>query len=424
MIFQRVSFICAVFFAMTAQSWAAPLTLQECMRKARDNNPALKRAAWDTRLAKENVRLAGSSSYPRIDALAGYTMQLDPQAVIINGRIAETQEPDFAFAGLSASYTLYDFGRRDARKKQAGATADAAAQNFESKRSDVALQTIEAWFGILETGKLITAADEEVIQVSEHRRVAQVLFEEGVVTRNDVLQADVRLASARQKLLALKNRRENGWLLLNFLTGNEAGFRAELDETSALAIDQASDKDLASIISKRHDIQALQHGAEASDHEVVESRGNFFPEMYTRLGLDYVQNDKVREQTIMAATLGVKFNLFDGYASTATREKAIKNRSQIQDSLRLAREQARLEIDSARNDAAVAKERIAVAEAAIRQSEENLRINQERYRERVGTATEVLDAQTLVTQTKTDYQRAYYDCQTATARLKHASGEL
>lgn len=424
MIFQRVSVICAVFFAMAAQSWAAPLTLQECMRKARDNNPVLKRAAWDTRLAQENIRLAGSSSYPRIDALAGYTMQLEPQAVIINGRIAETQEPDFAFAGLSASYTLYDFGRRDARKRQAGAAADAAAQNFESKRSDVALQTIEAWFGILETGKLITAADDEVIQVSEHRRVAQVLFEEGVVTRNDVLQADVRLASARQKLLALKNRRENGWLLLNFLTGSEAGFRTELDETSALAINQASDKDPASIISKRHDIQALQHGAEASDHEVIESRASFFPELYTRLGLDYVQNDKVREQAIMAATLGVKFNLFDGYASTATREKAIKNRSQIQDSLRLAREQARLEIDSAKNDAAVAKERIAVAEAAIRQSEENLRINQERYRERVGTATEVLDAQTLVTQTKTDYQRAYYDYQTATARLKHASGEL
>lgn len=424
MIFQRASFFCAVFFTMTAQCWAAPLTLQECMRKASDNNPILKRAAWDTSLAQENVRLAGSTSYPRIDAMAGYTMQLDPQAVIINGRIAETQEPDFAFAGISANYTLYDFGRRDARKRQAGAAANAAAQNFESKRSDVALQTIEAWFGILETGKLITAADDEVIQVSEHRRVAQVLFEEGVVTRNDVLQADVRLAAARQKLLALKNRRENGWLLLNFLTGSEAGFRAELDETSALAIDQASDKDLASIISKRHDIQALQHGAEASEHEVIESRGSFFPELYTRLALDYVQNDKVREQNIMAATLGVKFNLFDGYASTATREKAIKNRSQIQDSLRLAREQARLEIDSAKNDAAVAKERIAVAEAAIRQSEENLRINQERYRERVGTATEVLDAQTLVTQTKTDYQRAYYDCQTAMARLKHASGEL
>ena len=424
MIFHRVNLFCVVFLSFAIQCWAAPLTLQECLQKVKDNNPVLQNAAWDTRMAQENVRLAKSSSYPRIDAQAGYTMQLEPQAVIISGRTAETQEADFAFAGLSANYTLYDFGRRDARKHQAIATADAAGQTFESKRGDIALQTIEAWFGILEAGKLITAAGDEVAQITEHRRIAQVLFEEGVVTRNDVLQADVRLAAARQKLLALQNRRENSWLLLNFLTGSEPGYRAEMDESTSLTLDQVADKDMAAIILKRHDIQAMKLGTEASESEVSESKSNFFPELYTRLALDYVQNDKVREQAIMSATLGIKFNLFDGYASTATREKAIKSRSRIQDSLRLAQEQARLEINSAQNDVAVSKERITVAEVAIRQSEENLRINQERYKERVGTATEVLDAQTLVTQAKSDYHRAYYEHQTATARLKHAIGEL
>jgi len=424
MISRPVSFICAVLLSVSAQCWAAPLTLQECLQKARDNNQALKSAAWDTRLAQENLRLATSSDYPRIDAQAGYSMQLAPQAVIISGRTAETQEPDYAFAGLSANYTLYDFGRRSSKKQQALSATNAATQTFESKRSDVALKTIETWFGILETGKLIDAASEEVTQVTEHRRVAQALFEEGVVTRNDVLQADVRLAAARQKLLTQRNRRENSWLFLNFLTGSEPGFRAELDENSTLAPDQVSDKDLLSIILKRHEIQALQHGTVVSEAEVAESRSSFLPELYTRLALDYVQNDKVREQAIMSATVGIKFNLFDGYASTSIREKAIKNRSRLQDTLKLAQQQALFEIDSARNDAAVSKERIGVAESSIRQSEENLRINQERYRERVGTATEVLDAQTLVTQSKTDYHQAYYEYQIATARLKRAIGEL
>lgn len=424
MIFRPVSFFCLIFISFAAQSWAAPLTLQECLQKARNNNPALKSAAWDISLAQENLRLANSSSYPKIDAQAGYTMQLAPQAVIISGRTAETQEPDFAFAGLAANYTLYDFGRRNSKKMQATAAVDASTQLFESKLSDAVLLVIETWFGILETDKLIKAADDEVTQVTGHRRVAQVLYEEGVVTRNDVLQADVRLAAARQKLLKFKNQRENGWLLLNFLTGSEPGYRAEMDKSATLTTDLKAGNDLAVTISKRHDIRALQHGVEASNYEVSESKSNFFPELYTRLALDYVQNDKVREQAIMSATLGIKFNLFDGFASTATREKAIKNRSRIQDNLRLAREQARLEIESARNDAAVSKERISVAETAITQSEENLRINQERYRERVGTATEVLDAQTLVTQTRSDYHQACYEYQVATARLKRATGEL
>lgn len=424
MIFRNFSLYCLFFLAIATQSWAAPLTLQQCLQKANTGNPALKSALWDSSLALENLKLAKSADYPRLDAQAGYTMQLEPQAVIISGRTAETQEPDFAFAGVATNYTLYDFGRRESRKQQALAALDATSQNFESKRSDVALQIIETWFGILEAGKLIKAADEEVTQVNEHRRVALALFEEGVVTRNDVLQADVRLAAARQKLLSLMNRRENGWLVLNFLTGNAPGYRAELDENTSLATEQIADKDPEPLILKRHDIKALQHAAEASDQEIRESRSNFFPELYTRLALDYVQNDKVREQAIMSATLGIKFNLFDGYASTATREKAIKNRSRIQDTLKLALEKARLEINSAANDLAVSREMIGVAEAAIRQSEENLRINRERYQERVGTATEVLDAQTLLTQTKSDYHRAYYEHQIAAARLKRASGEL
>jgi outer membrane protein TolC len=252
--------------------------------------------------------------------------------------------------------------------------------------------------------------------------VAQVLFEEGVVTRNDVLQADVRLASARQKLLSIRSQGENSWMQLNFLTGSPTAFRAELDSGAIMAIDRKPAP--AAALSGRHDIQALRHSLEASEFDVRETASNFFPELYTRLGLDYVQNDKVREQTIMSATVGIRVNLFDGFATSAARDKAVKNRSRIQDTLRLAEEQARLEVDIAANDQSVARERIAVAESAIRQSEENLRINQERYQERVGTATEVLDAQTLVTQTKTDYYRASYDYQTATARLHYARGEL
>lgn len=65
-----------------------------------------------------------------------------------------------------------------------------------------------------------------------------------------------------------------------------------------------------------------------------------------------------------------------------------------------------------------------MTEKAIIQSEENLRINNDRYLEKVGTATEVIDAQTLLTQTRTAYFHSVYDYQLATARVKRALGEL
>ena len=290
--------------------------------------------------------------------------------------------------------------------------------------SDVALQIIESYFKILEAERLIQAADEEVTQITEHRRVAQVLFDEGVVTRNDVLQAEVRLASAKQKRLTVANQRENGWALLNFLTGSDPAFRGELDSTAAVNGPAQSAPEGINQTNNRHDIKAQKQLFEAREFEVQENRENYIPEIFTRVAMDYMQNDKVREQTIYSAMIGIRLNLFDGFAADAAREKVVKQRSKQLDTVRLAEQHARLEITTARNDANIAKERIAVTEAAIKQSEENLRINKERYQERVGIASEVLDAETLVVQTKTDYFRALYDYQTALARLQNALGEL
>jgi outer membrane protein TolC len=405
-------------------AWGAQLTLQECLKQAGEHNPSLKTAVWDHRIAEEDIRQASADNFPRIDAQAGYTLQQSAQGAKLGAISAETQQADYASAGLSATYTIYDFGRRSARQQMTRALADSSVQSFEARRTDVSLQVVEAYFSILETGKLITAAADEVAQVEEHRRVALALFEEGVVTRNDLLQADVRLSAAKQKLLTMKNRLENDWLQLNYLTGAQPGFRAELDEGATLSGDRGDRLNENDAISRRHDVLALRSGVEASDLEVRESRAAFYPELFTQATLSYVQNDKALEQTIMAAFIGIRVNLFDGFASTATTEKAVRNRSRNQDALRQAESQVRLEIDTSTNDVKVARERIGVAETAIRQSEENLRINKERYRERVGTATEVLDAQTLVTQARTDYYSALYDYQVSTARLKRAVGEL
>ena len=83
-----------------------------------------------------------------------------------------------------------------------------------------------------------------------------------------------------------------------------------------------------------------------------------------------------------------------------------------------------MELATARNDLKVAAARIKVAEKAIAQGVENLRITRDRYQEKVGSATEVVDAQTLLTQIRTDYYLSIFDYQVAAARVKRATGDL
>jgi outer membrane protein TolC len=87
-----------------------------------------------------------------------------------------------------------------------------------------------------------------------------------------------------------------------------------------------------------------------------------------------------------------------------------------EDKIRLEVREALLALDTAEKN-------IPTTRKAIEQGEENLRVSQERYKAQVTTITEVLDAQTRLTQSRVNYFRALYDHNIAKAQLLRALGE-
>ena len=412
----------AALLALAGPAGAEQLNLKECLARAAAANKGLKAASYDEGIAQEQIQVAKSGLLPKVDLQGGYVAQLQAQAVQFGPNSLETQDADYPFLSLSIYQTLYDFGRSHAREGAARLQRDAARHSYSGTRQDLFLQVVRAYYGILEAQKLVKAADDELVQMSAHQDTAKTLFEQGVVTRNDLLQAEVRVAASRQKLYSEQNGVENGWLLLNYLTGAPANFRGELQEepeTPAKAgLPAAPD------LSRRGELAALKDAVAAGEFAVREAKGNYYPELFAKLGMDYAENSKVREQAIMSATVGFKVNLYDGLATTSRLRQAVQARSRDEERLRDLEDRVRLELATAQNDLKVAGARIKVVEKAIAQGVENLRITKDRYQEKVGTATEVVDAQTLLTQTRTDYYQSIFDLQVAAARVKRATGEL
>ncbi|NVL92708.1 MAG: TolC family protein, partial [Desulfobacterales bacterium] len=81
-----------------------------------------------------------------------------------------------------------------------------------------------------------------------------------------------------------------------------------------------------------------------------------------------------------------------------------------------------LEVKDAYLNLREAEKNIQVARTAVVQAEENFRMNEERYKQQVATSTDVLDAQTLLTQARTNYFNALSEHNIAWARLKRAMG--
>lgn len=404
-------------------SYGEQLSLSDALKRSAEASSTLKMVRIDERIAGENVDESRSGYLPRVDIQGGYTAQQAPQSFSASFGTFQTQEPDYGFFSLGIVQTLYDFGRTDARYARALATREATRIGYHSQEQNIFLKTVTYYFRILQVEKVLKASDDEVAQMTDHLRMANALFEEGVVTRNNVLQAEVQLSRSKQRRLEAANQLENAWLALNDAIGAPPESRAVLIEESRIALTNL-ETPAQDAVAGRAEIVAQRKLLEASEHEVKEAKSSYYPEIYAKLGLDYVENDRVREQVIMAATVGLKFNIFDGFAKTSRFRQSVENRSRTD--LRLSQLQSdfALEYRTAVNDAKVAKERITVTETSIKQGEENLRINRDRYQEKVGTATDVIDAQTLLTQIRTEHYQAMFDYEVALARVKRARGEL
>lgn len=420
---RKVIILLVALTSLTGTAGAEQLNLKECLTRASATSRGLTSASHDIAIAEEQIGIAKSGLLPRVDLQAGYVAQLEPQAVQFGAIQQETQDARFPFLNLAIYNTLYDFGKTQARQGFARKQRDAARNAYTGSEQDLFLQVVQAYYGILEVEKLVAAANEELVQMSSHQKTAQALFEEGVVTRNDLLQAEVRVAASRQKLYSALNGVNNGWLFLNYLIGAPAEFRAELKEDVELPPLMPA-PEISADFSRRGEISALKDVVAATGFAVQEAKSNYYPELFGRLALDYAENSKVREQAIMSATVGLKVNLYDGFAKMYRLRQAVEARSRDQERLRDLEERVKLELATAQNDLKVARARISVSEKAIAQGVENLRITKDRYQEKVGTATEVVDAQTLLTQTRTDYYQSVFDLQVAAARVKRATGDL
>ena len=157
---------------------------------------------------------------------------------------------------------------------------------------------------------------------------------------------------------------------------------------------------------------------------MTETRAQYFPRIYAQAGQNYQQNEFLLHDNSWFGIFGMQWTLFSGLDTKAQVAQAKLRVKQLQEQHQDLDEQVRLDVQNAYLKVKETADRIRVTEKAVTQAEENLRLNEERYKEQVGTATDVIDAETLLTRTRVNYWSALYDHQMAKAELLWAMGAI
>jgi outer membrane protein TolC len=411
----------------------ATLDLKAALALAWKANPTLRVSRLQSLIAGEEVVRARSGFLPTVKSEVGQTIYDDQIKTKIPAGTLPLFPMTLSFPATNRNFwssktyidqTIFDFWLTPSKYQAAVLGKSASLLETAKTRDDLFLGVAKGYFSTLQDQKLEVVAQEEVADLKQHLKIAEDQYQFGLVTFNDVLQAKVSLADAKQRLLVGKTDTIDSRAAFNKLLALPVSaptvLKDEKLETRPWGLEDATE----AALKQRSDLKASTERITQQEKVVTQTRAQYFPRIYAQAGETYQQNDFLLHDNSWFGIFGLQWTLFSGLDTKAQVAQAKLGVTQLQEQHKDLDEQVRLDVQNAYLRVKESADRIRVTEEAVTQAEENLRLNEERYKEQVGTATDVIDADTLLTRTRVNYWTALYDHQMAKAELLWAMGAI
>lgn len=404
----------------------APLTLQEGLKIVTEESRIVKIAQFNEAIAESDTHIARSAFLPSINASGGHTNLAYQPAMITFGLEAPMSGTSFYTYSITIQQLLFDFRASLSRYEASKMILETKKLDSARIKNAAALDFIKAFYDYMEVRHYITTSLAEINNLESHNRDAALLYENGVITRNDLLQVQVRLSDARQRYIAMKNTkallasRLNEFLMRPLNNNVEA---VERQETFTEPNRSEIEKSWEIALNNRPEILIADWTISALDLEMTSQKAEFLPKFFLRGANEYTENSYQRHENNWSLTFSANLSLFEGGRSYADLQKTKSRKRQLKEQRAKIADEIKLEVQSYSLNLKNAYERILVNKDATGQAEENLRINKRRYAEGEGTATEVLDAVTYLSAAETNYIKSVYDYCKAQAAFHYAVGE-
>ena len=184
---------------------------------------------------------------------------------------SHTQHDDWTYsASLSASYLIFDFGKRESDFAQTLATYRAAGFDYDETIQNYVYSVVGAYYALLNTDADVESAVSALKVAKTAKETADKKYKAGVVAKADVYKADTTLASSQLELERAKNNREiaKGTLLntMSFPASEDIRIK-DMPATFGGAAESANIDELIKIARKqRPDLLKAQSQTNAAWH--------------------------------------------------------------------------------------------------------------------------------------------------------------
>ena len=419
-----------------ADETTGTFNLTQTIDTALKANLGLKRSKEEVNAALATKKARTTNFLPTFSARYGYIRrdQATNQALLGQGgqstNVIINPEDEYNFVTSFSQPIFTGFALLN-QYKIASLGLDVAEISEKLTRQDVILDAKNAYFSILKSQKLMAVAEDTVKQVNAQKEVAENMYQVGMSPLNDLLQSQVQLANDKQRFITAQNNLEISKSQFNTLLRRPVNAPvAIVDILDYTPFEFDISYCLAQADQNRLEIQVADLEVQIADKDYQLSKSDYFPSVdltgnWTRRGTDWDVDggEGIADKKFWDIRATATWEFWQwGRTRYGVKEKLSRlsqakyRKEEIFDNIELEVKQSFLRTKETEKN-------ITTIEKAIEQAKENLRITEERYKEQVSTTTDVLVAQTLLTETMTNYYNALYDFKIAKAILYRAMGQ-
>jgi outer membrane protein len=419
-----------------------PLTLDEAIHFARENNRGLKMSAARAEADLARASEAGAQRYAGLALYGAYSRLQEGQFRLTAKTFpvpisAGDVPPDQYVLRLGLRQPLFTGSRISGTAEAAALQADASELDRTMSEADVTLNVTSAYWTLYQIREVEKFSNENVQRLESYHTDTERLMKAGAATRNDLLRVDVQLSTARINLIEMENDARIAEMNLNNILGQPTMTPLQLTSAPDAAVAPAAQipapaDSLESLVGTAHaqrsDLQAASTRVRAADASVNAAKGGWWPQIELNANLNY-NNPNARYQPITPEFLGtwdvgvtLSMDLWNWGATRSRVEQAEASLKQAQLQQAQLSENVSLEVRRAALNLHRSREKLSLAELAVQQATENLRVSSDKYTAGLATSTELLDAEVSLLQVQTQLSGARVELALARAALTRALG--
>jgi len=427
---KKTTYFAILLMVTSVLAQNSPLTLEKSLEIGLESSKEIKISESAVSSAEAKLTEMNSNLYPQLSVGFNYNHLSEVPIQFSSPLFAAGGSPiDALYANASIEQPLFTGFKLLSLKNAAEYGKGAKLLQNSQIINEKALAIHVSFWNLYKMDKVVEVLKESIAGLEKHLKDTDLFFQNGLLTKNDLLKLKVRVSETRTKLIEAKNAFDVARAVYNKNLGYSLNQKTEILVENFQ--DNLTTYNYAQILEEafntRSELASIKFQSMAAEEKITASKSTWFPQIaafgsFNYLKVDGTQLVKSDWTNFWMVGVNVKWNIWDWWKTSSMAEQAEQQFNQVQLSSQILKEN--IEIEVYRNYLQMQSEasKVEVSKLRVESAEENYRIINDKYETQLATSTDLVDADSELLDAKTKLLTSYINYKIANAYLDKSIG--